>query len=781
MRQGLNKIQINDKIKFINDYIHSENAATAAKFDANANVSNKNIATLEAELYKDYNIQINRHLLWTKIKELFGESIANQYLDDLEDHIIYTHDETSLKPYCTSISMYPFLLDGLKSLGGESGPPQHLESFCGSFVNLVFAISSQFAGAVATVEFLPYFDYFARKDYGDDYINTHTKMIDNHLQHVTYALNQPAAARGYQCVRSDTTQLSTPEGYKYLYELKEGDLCYVWKDGQIDIEPIKKLNVYDYDGDLIQFSGYDYQQTVTPNHRVVYNTENGYKIREAHELYNAKDLYLPIGSNGIVRDDYPITDNLLKLCAKVISIGNIKGVDVENNYSGYIEFNLNDVRPGNIEELLKACGIGYSIKENILTISNIESQVILRLIKHTNKIPHFFKLLSKRQLDIVISAIGDSSSRNNELVITSWNDNILDDLQEIVFLAGYGSEIVDNYLVIFMNKKDEEIDEYKKVYYKGQVWCPTTDAGVVVFREENGIPYISGNSVFWNISVFDEYYFNSLFENFVFPDATPMNWETTKKLQEHFMSWFNKEREKAVLTFPVVTAAFINDGQEAKDKDFLNMITKELSEGNSFFMYLSDSVDSLASCCRLRNEFSDNTFSYSLGAGGVATGSINVMTLNMNRLVQRKKDLLEQIKLMQKYQIAYRKIVEDYLNSGMLPVYDAGYITLKKQFLTLGINGMVEAAEFLGYTPGNNDEYKNFVGSQLKIIFDQNKAGAEYFSKLVEFTYKDKKYSIPLFKTIMAKNTQTGETEFVDFKTIYENQDLYNFELSELV
>lgn len=426
MCQGLNKTQINDKIKFINDYIHSENAATAAKFDANANVSNKNIATLEAELYKDYNIQINRHLLWTKIKELFGESIANQYLDDLEDHIIYTHDETSLKPYCTSVSMYPFLLDGLKSLGGESGPPQHLESFCGSFVNLVFAISSQFAGAVAAVEFLPYFDHFARKDYGDDYINTHTKIIDNHLQHVIYAINQPAAARGFQ-------------------------------------------------------------------------------------------------------------------------------------------------------------------------------------------------------------------------------------------------------------------------------------------------------SVFFNISVFDEYYFNSLFENFVFPDATPMNWETTKKLQEHFMSWFNKEREKAVLTFPVVTAAFINDGQEAKDKDFLNMITKELSEGNSFFMYLSDSVDSLASCCRLRNEFSDNTFSYSLGAGGVATGSINVMTLNMNRLVQRKKDLLEQIKLMQKYQIAYRKIVEDYLNSGMLPVYDAGYITLKKQFLTLGINGMVEAAEYLGYIPGNNDEYKNFVGSQLKIIFDQNK------------------------------------------------------------
>ena len=144
----------------------AENAASASTVDANANVTNKNTATLEAELNKDINIQVNRALVCNKIKDIFGEELAKEYVRQIENHEIYVHDETSLKPYCVSISMYPFLIDGLTKLSGESRAPEHLDSFCGSFVNLVFAVSSQFAGALATVEFLMYFDYFARKDYG---------------------------------------------------------------------------------------------------------------------------------------------------------------------------------------------------------------------------------------------------------------------------------------------------------------------------------------------------------------------------------------------------------------------------------------------------------------------------------------------------------------------------------------------------------------------------------------------------------------------------------------
>ena len=192
----LTQEQIEAKKAFINNYIGAANAADGSKLDANANVSSKNIATMGAEVHKDINIQVNRSLIMDRISKRFGPELAAEYERQLESHEIYVHDETSLNPYCVSVSLYPFLLDGLKGFGGDSAPPKHLASFCGTFVNLVFAISSQFAGAVATVEWLMYFDYFARKEYGDDYINTHPYEIGNHLQHVVYALNQPAAARG---------------------------------------------------------------------------------------------------------------------------------------------------------------------------------------------------------------------------------------------------------------------------------------------------------------------------------------------------------------------------------------------------------------------------------------------------------------------------------------------------------------------------------------------------------------------------------------------------------
>ncbi|WP_374075246.1 anaerobic ribonucleoside-triphosphate reductase [Bdellovibrio bacteriovorus] len=424
--------QIKNKIDFIESYLTAQNAAEGSRLDANANVTHKNIATLEAEINKDINIQINRALVANKISDLFGAELSHEYIRQIEAHEIYVHDETSLKPYCASISMYPLLLEGLKGLGGESKAPQHLESFCGCFVNLVFAVSAQFAGAVATVEWLMYFDHFARKDYGADYLKNHTEIINNHLQHVVYALNQPAAARGYQ-------------------------------------------------------------------------------------------------------------------------------------------------------------------------------------------------------------------------------------------------------------------------------------------------------SVFWNISAYDEHYFKSLFGDFVFPDGEAPKWESVKSLQSHFMHWFNEERKRAILTFPVVTAGMLIENNEPKDKDFAMMCAQELSEGNSFFMYMSESADSLASCCRLRNEISDNTFSYSLGAGGVATGSINVITINMNRLVQKGLDLRVMVQKVQKYQVAYRTLMEEYFNAGMLSAYSSGFISLDKQFLTIGINGMTEAAESQGLRVQNSAEYKDFVREKLKVIYEENRKARETY------------------------------------------------------
>ena len=228
-------------------------------------------------------------------------------------------------------------------------------------------------------------------------------------------------------------------------------------------------------------------------------------------------------------------------------------------------------------------------------------------------------------------------------------------------------------------------------------------------------------SVFWNISIFDKPYFESIFGDFRFPDGTAPKWESLDWLQRKFLKWFNNERTKSILTFPVVTMALLTDGEKPVYEPYYNLCAEELSEGQSFFIYMSESADSLASCCRLRNELVDNTFSYSLGAGGVSTGSINVMTLNINRLVQQGIDIRESVKKVQKFQIAYRKIIEDLYNANMLPIYKAGYISLDKQFLTIGINGMVEAAESQGIAPRPTKEYQEFVESILKPIYEENK------------------------------------------------------------
>ena len=459
---------------------------------------------------KDYMIQLNQKLMMDKITKLFGKDLADEYKRQVETHEIYPHDSSSLKPYCVSISMYPFLLNGLTQLGGESKAPKNLSSFCGSFINLVFAISSQFAGAVATVEFITYFDYFARKEYGDDYMDRLDEVICEHKGN-----------------NSDTSVV-----------------------------------------------------TINPsNNYVVYKTET-----------------------------------------------------IGTRLAGYLQ------------------QIVYTINQ-------------------------------------------PAAARNYQ-------------------------------------------------------------------------------SVFWNISIYDQYYVQSIFADCVFPTTNENgefdkpSWESVKKLQVFFLKWFNEERKKALLTFPVVTCALLTDKESGtcKDEEFTNMISKELSEGNSFFMYLSENADSLASCCRLRNEITDKTFSYTLGAGGVATGSINVITINMNRLIQDKRDLRTELDKIHKYQVAYRAIVEDFLEAKLLPVYDAGFITLDKQFLTIGINGMVEAAESQGIQVGYNPEYVKFVQDNLKIIYNANQEASK------KYAYKFNTEFVPA-ENLGVKNAKWDKK---DGYKIPEGRDCYN-------
>ena len=203
-------------LNFIKKYCAAQNAASGSEVDANSNVSNKNIATMAPEIHKKSNIYANRLAMYDRLTELYGAEVADEYLRQLEEHEIYRHDESGMPigtPYCASITLYPFLFDGMTKLGGTTTAPKHLQSFLGGFINLVFAVSAMLCGAVATPEWLAYMDYFIRKEYGDLYylspdriveISSRSRTIDEVITdgfaQVVYSLNQPAAARGSQSV-----------------------------------------------------------------------------------------------------------------------------------------------------------------------------------------------------------------------------------------------------------------------------------------------------------------------------------------------------------------------------------------------------------------------------------------------------------------------------------------------------------------------------------------------------------------------------------------------------
>lgn len=268
-----------------------------------------------------------------------------------------------------------------------------------------------------------------------------------------------------------------------------------------------------------------------------------------------------------------------------------------------------------------------------------------------------------------------------------------------------------------------------------------------------GINQPAGNrsyqSPFTNVSYYDKTYFESLFGEFYYPDGTKPEWSAIDTLQRLFMSWFNKLRLKQVLTFPVETFAMVHDGKDIIDKEYKDLCAEMYAQGHSFFTYISDSADSLASCCRLRNELAENTFSPTSGMTGVKTGSCNVITLNINRIVQNwfrnmdtnyfgaskipyenlteedmndlkayLSDILERV---YKYHITYKTMLYEWEEKKMFASSNGGYINIKDLYSTIGLNGLNEAAEFLGLKVSNNPEYFKFLQLILGTIKEQNK------------------------------------------------------------
>lgn len=260
-----------------------------------------------------------------------------------------------------------------------------------------------------------------------------------------------------------------------------------------------------------------------------------------------------------------------------------------------------------------------------------------------------------------------------------------------------------------------------------------------------GVNQPAGNrsyqSPFTNVSYYDHTYFDSLFGEFYYPDGTKPQWEAVDCLQRLFMKFFNKLRTKQILTFPVETMAMVYDPKtnDIIDKDYKDFTAEMYAEGHSFFTYISDSADSLASCCRLRNELAENTFNPTSGLTGVMTGSCNVITLNMNRIIQNfhsmvrgndfgcfnssefKRYLTSILERVYKYHIAFKTMLYEMEERGMFAASNGGYIHISKLYSTIGINGLNEAARFLGLEVSNNEEYIKFLQLVLGTIKEQNK------------------------------------------------------------
>lgn len=274
-----------------------------------------------------------------------------------------------------------------------------------------------------------------------------------------------------------------------------------------------------------------------------------------------------------------------------------------------------------------------------------------------------------------------------------------------------------------------------------------------------GINQPAGNrsyqSPFTNISYYDKTYFESLFGSFYYPDGSQPEWKAIDALQRLFIKWFNKMRLKQVLTFPVETFAMVHDGHDIIDKDYKELCAEMYAEGHSFFTYISDSADSLASCCRLRNELAENTFSPTSGLTGVMTGSCNVITLNINRIIQDwasthtfegkswikgnrlpdgnnslsvinlrddfKQYLVDILERVYKYHIAFKTMLYDLEDKKMFAASNGGYIHISKLYSTIGINGLNEAARFLGLEVSNNPDYIEFLQLVLGTVKDENK------------------------------------------------------------
>lgn len=783
-------------VNFIKKYRKASNAATGSEVDSNANVEKKNISTCSEELCKRDKIGCNRLLMIDKITEMFGSDLAEEYIRQLDCHEVYKQDETSIMPYCVSITMYPFLFDGLTNLGGQSTAPNNLDSFCGEFINLVFAIAAQFAGAVSTPEFLMYMDYFIRKDYGDDYylkendvitspIVKRQRTIDNVItdkfEQVVHSINQPAAARGYQAVFWNIAYFDAP----YFNGMFED---FVFPDGTSPnwesvkwlqkkfmkwfnkerlrtmlTFPVETMNLLTDGNNFVDKEMADFTAEMwSEGHSFfLYNSDSVDSLASC--CFDGSQTCLTRSSNGVNLMSFKdLYDSLYKDTKRNFKIFH-NGSWVQGKPIRLPKRNMYKIQTVNNKELFVTDNhIHPTLNGDKKTIELTTDDYILFNNMTLDTFAEKDMKLTYEQGFLIGMYLGDGSmyeysTCNSTTINLSINENKYINSIEIIrkALSQWGIDANVN-----LGR------EYNNVY---PVTINSVELANIIKYWVNG-SYCYNKSLNMNCAEQSITFRNGILDGYYLTDGGNSNriYTTSPQLASDIeclcttlglhtvIDASDRTNEPVVIrgesftrNYPLYCVRWYDHKNKRNFKD-----TYVIKNNNTYFKIKSiekvESSDEFVYCfemtnidepyftlpngiithnCRLRNEVQDNEFSYTLGAGGVSTGSKGVMTINLNRLVQNAVSnnisleiaVSQQVEKIHKYLLAFNEIIKDNFNSHLLNVYDAQYISLDKQYLTIGINGFVEGAEFLGIHISPNDEYFKYGETILKPIYELNK------------------------------------------------------------
>ena len=807
------------KEEFIEKYKKSKNNADAT-VDDNSNATGKNVSLLNAEIHKNDNILISRGMITRKLKELYPSFNSRNYVKDLESHIIYKHDESSfagpIAPYCVSISMYPFILGGTKTIGGTSKKPENLAGYCGSYCNLLFAIASQYAGAVATPEFLLFFDWFARKEWGNDYYlhadnivtcgesikpKTIKKVIEQHFQGVIYSINSPASSRNSQSPFVNFSYFDKPffESMFENFYFPDGtapkweSLNWLQKEFMVWFNeertktvltfPVESFALIYRDGKFVDEENADFvaEELERGHSFFIYISDTADSLSSCCFGKDQKVLWKSstAGVNLTTLEElYNLKWEPYKKNLRIFHNGSwVKGkaIKLENRPMYRV------VTENNKEMVITDNHINVTLNGEKRTDALTTDDYLMFNTQVLNSVPENDENLTYEQGFVIGAFLGDGSM-GSEIEGTIYEVNFSQNKDKYEKMMKYvdtankqiGGDTVSCLSTVFNNVYPVRICSKKLVAFikKWTNW----ERGTYAWNKELNLNALL-QSIDFRKGILDGWYNTDGGNSNRCYTTSPKLAECMEALitslgMQSIIDISDKTDEPCVIrgveyrrNYPLYCVRWYEPANHRKNKDKENTWIKrnnsvyfkiksvekaeytddvyciECNDKEEPYFTLPSGV--ITHNCRLKNKIQTKEFSFTNGNIGVETGSKSVITLNLNRITQDfcRKEFGERPNFIEftdenkenfrayiakilgrvyKYHTAYNEYLWDMYDAGLLPVYKAGFIDLNKQYLTVGINGLNQAAEYLGLKCSKNDDYKEFCSFMFTIFENEN-------------------------------------------------------------